>query len=86
MNRGHDKIKCLQNLIRIVQRPIPQNVALNAFQDREVRPGVVEGVNFLMLLFDPLNAEAIGIMSRSAVSRYAKIAVALVATGGRHFG
>ena len=85
VDAGNDKIERCEHLVRIIERPIRQNIALNAFEDaKTVRVFAVETVNLAMLCGDFVYAEPAGVMCRSGMIGDSKIMIAACARCFRH--
>jgi hypothetical protein len=85
MDAGDHEIEALQNVVFVVERPVRQDVGLDAFEDPEVlAEALVQAVGFPVLLRDLLNGETTGVVGGFGMVGYAEILEAPLARGLSH--
>src|SRR5690554_1691747 len=67
MNRSDNKIKTCQDIFRIVQATVYQDITFNTAENPERSQLCIQQLNFPLLLGDFFNVQSSGIKSRSAM-------------------
>ena len=86
MDAGHDEVEALEDLVRIVEGAVDQDVGFNPLQDPEpLAEGSVQPVGFAVLLLDLFERKPARIVRRLGVVRDTEVVEAAFAGRFRHF-
>src|SRR5687767_11451310 len=85
MNGSNDQVEGGKNTVRIIEHAICKDITFNAFENFKGAQLLIEFINIIMLLFNPLFGQSLCIERRFTVIADHEVLEMHIDAGKRHF-